>query len=306
MMKKSHTSSQAPSLSAKTPAKVPTTPNLLPLKISPDDEHTKLEKSAMLFMPTLHSPKDDEEKQATLLAVANEHESLSLALPTMLQDPFSLDDHLSFSPCTAQSKKRSHRTFVLRPRRVDRLGMETPYQEVGADSLPRKRPRMPLFVSLDDDAHNDDHHKHRRSHAQESELEASTAASDSSSSWPYYNNSSITPRWSYQTDDMAKTCQSTSNQGSWYEYQEHFDDPPNLSKSGGMFQCPDYGETVIALPRVFRPTIRRMTSSSSKSHNTHGLSKVFAPSSTSAFSVSHYAQMVVTPSSRSTSPSSSR
>lgn len=268
MMKNSSSVFQEHSLSAKTPANVATTPNLLPLKISPDDEHTRLEKSAMPYMPSLYSPEeDDEEKYTPFLATAtDDYEGVSLALPAMLPDPFSLDDHVSFSPLSQrQPKKRSHGPFVLRPRQVDRTGMETPYQEVGADNLPRKRPRMPLFVSLDDDAHNDDH----RQYKQGTELVGSAFSS------PRSSNSSITP----VTDSLH----------------------PSLS--GGSFDGPEVGEKVIALPRVFRPTIRRVPTSPSKNQGTQGPPKVFVPSSTSAFSVSQCVHMVVTPPSKITSPS---
>ena len=302
MMKKSPVFHREHSHSAKTPAKVSTTPNLLPLKISPDDEHTKLEMTAMPFMPSLYSPEEDDEKKQTTI----EHESFSLALPDILQDPFLMDDRLSFSPFPAQSKKRSHSTFVLRPRRGDRTGLETPFQEVGADSLPRKRPRMPLFVSLDGDARNDDHQKHHHgSRAPELELEAFAPGSDSSSSSPSLTNSSFTPRWSFQIDDMTHVLKSTSGHG-LDEDQVHVVDPPNPPKSG-ILQGPDFGETVIALPRVFRPTIRRMTTSPSKSRDsTHGLPRVFVPSSTSAFSLSQSVQVVITPTSKPSSPSLSR
>lgn len=300
---------QEHTLSAKTPAKVSTTPNLLPLKISPDDDHTNLENSAMPFMPTLYSPKgdDEEEKQIPLLDVANEHQSLSLPLPTMLPDPFSLEDHLSMSPFAPQGKKRSHNTFVLRPRRIDRIGMETPYLEVGADNLPRKRPRMPLFVSIDDDAHSDHHYKNLGSHGHASSaLEAFAAfASDSASdsSWPSqpYISSSITPGWSCQIDDITKRLKSTDSHVLSDDVQVNALEQPTNQVHG-----PTFGEAVIALPRVFRPTIRRMTTSPSKSHNAQGVPRAFVPSSTSAFSASQCAEMAITPSSKPESPFLSR
>jgi len=284
-----------------------TTPNLQPLKISPDDyeESIKLDKQhdlSMPYLPSLDSP--DVQESPTM--GEDDYNVPPTKFPFLFQNDCSYyqHDHGSNLPHSILTKS-PHRNFVLKPRHVDTGGKDNRKQkstslfDVGADFVPTKRPRVSLFVSLDREVHPEDSNHVDIDVNAAIDVEIDIDINEERHKSPKY-------QWYKQDSSRHPLASFSSNASSLEDPKQGRVDcyhkvasqnsvhhrPLNIFKASHSSVDASSVEdgtqqVIIALPRVFRPTIPRTpVSDTTKLNQKDGLDNAFVPSRRSAFSSS--------------------
>lgn len=237
-------------------AALPSTPNLKPLQISDEEPHPGLEKWPRLLIPTLDSP--EAHQVPTVMEISNESYSFTPhVLPFMVPDP--ADTIAATSP-----DKRQRNKFVLQPRRRAR---DLSFLDHGAETVPTtsKRPRPSSFMSLDCEVkQRTSATMKRRNTLGEEDDEFRRSSSTCSSPAHFAESNERRSESPFDTSSSKAKDDDTSH---------HHTESNN-------------GTGIIALPLVFRPTIRRETASQAaagakRSSTVHS---AFESSRSSAFS----------------------
>jgi len=270
---------------------MPGTPSLQPLQIA--EELSKLRKSSKLLIPALDSPPT--KPQEGLYSARSQHEptssSSSIPLPLMFQPGNERETlHDEKTESSLSFSKKSMERFILQPRKRPANWKTFERSFVSTTDLSRsgsstKRPRPPSFVSLDCDV--------RQNHPTGTMIPGVSprANADAEHKMIRKNGSSLDE----STDTTEEICKHVFSIDNECRYEERsFSAARDSSDDRKADEVPgkipgndeeDNRCSIIALPRVFRPTIRRTaTAAAGKRPGNASFKKTFARSRGSAFS----------------------